>query len=271
MQPPLLKKAIGVRIIQTKSEMPIQHTNQIIHSMFIVMLSLTCNQTVAELPVTPETLATRFEPTNGNVIYKDFVSFIVSGVVGIRRFDRHKLHSRYGTYVTVSDEAFAVLTIENNWKRWASMAERGAWKDSDVSSMYTTSRDKRKSQKQKREEENETESEEDDDIPQARRYRGWSAQGIARYNQLFDEIQESRQQPSFVALEDYLMEEFQAEDEEEGMRKGKRVKRDDDKPLPVARNELWIEAQPCTTVTAHNESIRLPAGMEELGGKRESV
>jgi hypothetical protein len=117
--------------------------------------------------------------------------YYISGVVGIRRFDRHKLHSRYGTYVTVSNKAFAVLTIENNWKRWASMAERGAWKDFDVSSMYTTSWDKRKSQKQQREEGNETESEEDNDIPQARRYRGWSAQGIARYNQLFDEIQES--------------------------------------------------------------------------------
>jgi hypothetical protein len=66
---------------------------------------------VAGMPVTPETLTTRFKPTAGNVIYKDFVSFIVSGVVGIRHFDRHKLHSRYCIYVTVSNEAFAVLTI----------------------------------------------------------------------------------------------------------------------------------------------------------------
>jgi hypothetical protein len=27
-------------------------------------------------------------------------------------------------------------------------------------------------------------------IPQARRYRGWSAQGIAHYKQLFDKIKE---------------------------------------------------------------------------------
>jgi hypothetical protein len=61
-------------------------------------------------------------------------------VVGIRQFDRNKSHARYSTYVTVSNEAFAVLTIENNWNRWASMLYKQEWKDSDVSSMYTTSR-----------------------------------------------------------------------------------------------------------------------------------
>jgi hypothetical protein len=117
-----------------------QLTNNYVYSMLIVMLSLTGSKTVSEMPVTPETLKTSFKPTESNVIYKDFVSFFVSGVVSIRRFDRHKLHTRYySTYVTVSNEAFAVLTIENNWKWWGSMAEREEWKDSDVSSMYTTS------------------------------------------------------------------------------------------------------------------------------------
>jgi hypothetical protein len=48
-------------------------------------------------------------------------------------------------------------------------------------------------------------------------------------------------------------------------RKNKCIKLDDEKPLPVARNVLWIEEQPCTTVTATNESIRLPAGLEGIG------
>jgi hypothetical protein len=160
----------------------------------------------------------------------------------------------------VSNEAFAVLTIENNRDWWASMGKKQEWKDLDVSSMYTTLRDKCKSQKQQRQDGNTSNSSKEDDIPQARRYRGWSAQGIVRYNQLFDEIKESRTQPLFLELGDYLM-----EDEEAGMGRNKCTKVEDKKPLPVARNELWIEDKPCSTVTTSSESIRLPPGLQDIG------
>jgi hypothetical protein len=61
------------------------------------------------------------------------------------------------------------------------------------------------------------------------------------------------------------MEEIQAEDEEDGMRKNKCIKLKDEKPLlPVAGNELWIEEQRCSMVTTTSESIRLPAGLERI-------
>jgi hypothetical protein len=85
---------------------------------------LISTKTVAKIPISPETLKTRFETTNIPIISKDFVSFFVSHVVGIRQFYRNKCHARNSTYVTISDEAFTVLTIENNWNRWACMAER---------------------------------------------------------------------------------------------------------------------------------------------------
>jgi hypothetical protein len=230
------------------------------------MLKLTEYQTVAEIPVTPKTLKTRFEHEHYFVIYKDFVTFYVSGVVGIRQFNRNKSHTRYRTYVTVSDEAFAVLTIENNWDRWASMAGNENMKESTVSSMYTTLRDKRKTQKLQREDTNDSDSGgENDNVPQARRYRGWSALGIARYNQLFDEIKEYRTTPTFGRLEDYLMERFQAEDEENGIRKNKRPKVEDNVALPVARNELWVEQEPRSAVTTAGNAVRLPPGLESLG------
>jgi hypothetical protein len=54
----------------------------------------------------------------------------------------------------------------------------------------------------------------EDNISQARRYHGWLAQGIVHCNQLFNEIKEEHTKLSLLDLETYLMEEFQAEDEE---------------------------------------------------------
>jgi TnpA family transposase len=72
------------------------------------------------------------------------------------------------------------------------MAKAKEWKDSDITSKQTTcSRDKHKTQKQKCNDDDMTESSDEDGMPQARRYHGWSAQGIMWYNQLFDDIQNS--------------------------------------------------------------------------------
>ena len=66
------------------------------------MLDLTEDRDVELIPVTVESLKTRFEEERYPV-YKDFVQFFVSGVVGIRLFDKQKCMARYSTYVTVSD------------------------------------------------------------------------------------------------------------------------------------------------------------------------
>ena len=107
----------------------------------IAMLDFDNNE-VEEMPVTPETLQSRFT-TSEYPVYKDFVSFFVSGVVGIRHFDRNKTSNTYSKYVTVSDEAFVILSLENNWNRWSAMAKAEEWKESDIASKWTTSREKR--------------------------------------------------------------------------------------------------------------------------------
>jgi hypothetical protein len=75
-------------------------------------------------------------------MYQDFVSFYVSPVIGLRRFEKDKCSQLYSRYAIVSDEAFAVLTLENNWDRWMSMAVVKHWKDSSVRTKYTVTRDK---------------------------------------------------------------------------------------------------------------------------------
>ena len=226
------------------------------------MLTMTDGSLVINMPVTPKTLENRYEEINFP-IYKDFVSFFVSGVVGVRKFDRNKCHIKYNKYVTISDEAFTVLTLENNWKRWSSMADSEDWKDSDVPSKWTTSKEKRKAKSKRTGEEN---SSDESDCPQAKRYRGWSAQGIARYNQLFEEIKKERETLRYQEFEIYCMEEFMKEAGEDGKQGVKRRRMDNDKALPSARHELWddenqVEAPELTITTA------LPRGLRGLGGK----
>ena len=88
-------------------------THKLLLLQFIAMLELTDTNEADEMPVTPVMLQLRFE-TDEYPVYKDFVSFFVSGVVGIHHFDRNKTTSKYSTYITVSDEAFAILSLENN-------------------------------------------------------------------------------------------------------------------------------------------------------------
>ena len=229
------------------------------------MLECTENQLVAEMPVHVESLKTRYEEEN-YAVYKDFITFFVSAVVGIRVFDKKKCVQSYGEFVSISDEAFAVLTIENNSSRWASMAADDEWRDCEVSSKWTTSREKRKNpidgEAGKRDKENVANEGES----QARSYRGWSAQGIARYNQLFQEIKAERSKKSFEDFEVYLMNEFQKEEEEEGKNKNKRQKYVNEMALPVAQHELWNDEGNKKLVEANTvASFRLPEGMESLG------
>ena len=222
---------------------------------------MTEKKDVGDMPVTPNTLVDRYTEANYPV-YKDFVSFFVSGVVGVRKFDRNKCHIRYNKYVTISDEAFTVLTLENNWKRWCSMAEADDWKDSDEPSKWTTSKEKRKARGS---DTMDGYSSDENDTPQAKRYRGWSAQGIARYNQLFEEIKKEREKPQFEDFETYCMEEFVEEAGESGKHGGKRKRTEEDKALPSARHELWdddvpVEPEEQTITTNVPRSLRRLVG-----------
>ena len=224
---------------------------------------------VNQMPVTPNSLADRFQQEDYPV-YKDFISYYVSGVVGIRRFERNKCHAKYSSYVTISDEAFAVLTLENNWDRWSSMAKSKAWRDSDVATKWTTTKDRRKHAAGTGDQNKTPTLSANDGVPQARRYRGWSAQGIARYNQLFNEIKVERTKQSFLEFEEYLIEEFQEEAERDGQQGNKRQKVDNEKPLPVAQHELWNEEERQGSQRKIDD-IDLPAGLEGLVGQREDI
>jgi hypothetical protein len=165
----------------------------------------------------------------------DFVEYYVSAVIGLRHFEKHKCTQLYREYVTISDEAFAILTIENNWSRWIDMATTEDWRSSSVPTKWTVTRDKTATAERR----GRGNSKNDDDVqPTARRYRGWSAIGIERYNQLFDEITSHRAKNSSTLLEDRLLKHFQHETDMRG--KSKRKQKKEPPPLPMARHQLWV-------------------------------
>jgi hypothetical protein len=224
------------------------------------MLSFSDKERVENMPVNPESMSSRYGLTNFPV-YKDFCSFFVSGVVGIRHFDRNKCIQPLSKYVTSSDEAFAVLTLENNWSRWSSMARTKSWKDSEVPSAWTTSIDKRKSKDDQEEDESGDEAE----TPQARRYRGWTAKGILRYNQLHADVMVKRELKEFKDFEKYCLEEFQAEAERLGKNINKRKRREPDRPLPMATHNLWDDVNLDEDTEQEGVARLLPAGMQGVG------
>ena len=89
------------------------------------MLSYTDREKAEDMPVNPETLGVWYS-TESFPVYKDLLYlFFVSGVVDIQQFDRNKCILQYRKYVTVSDKAFTMLTLENNWSTWSGMAKAG--------------------------------------------------------------------------------------------------------------------------------------------------
>jgi hypothetical protein len=139
------------------------------------MIADTTGKKVEDMPVNLNTLQDLYTVQNFDV-YKNFCQYFVSGVVGIQHFDQNKCILPLHKYVSSSGEAFTILTLENNWSRWSSMAEAKNWKDSEVPSAWTTSIDKQKPKLNQDEDSNKA------DTTQARRYRGWTAKGVLHYN-----------------------------------------------------------------------------------------
>ena len=183
-----------------------------------------------EMCIRPATLPERHTEF---MMYVDFVNYYVGAVIGLRHFEKQKCRKLYREYVSVSDEAFAILTLENNWERWMEMARQDDWTTAAVPTKWTVTRDRTASAAKKAQNrESETGN------PQARRYRGWSAQGINRYNQLFDQIEAERETSRATTFEDNLLRHFQREEAESNSKKRGGVPKEAP-PMPIPRHELW--------------------------------
>ena len=110
-------------------------------------------------------------------MYYDFINYFVSTVIGKMNYKRKSCIEVLSSYATVSDEAFAILCFENNFDTWMDMGLRGDKKTSMVPRKYTNGgiSQNRKASSQHN--------------------RGWSDEGLHRFNELFDLVQKNRETP----------------------------------------------------------------------------
>ena len=150
-----------------------------------------------------------------------FVAFFfifIPDIVGrmkCRRFWNSAYQGSYTDLVDVSDEAFGLLILENNRKKWSTQWKKKAGQDVKVEdSLYT---------KHARKDAREGVI----DIP-ARR-EGWSNEGLDRYNKLCTHVQEMRKNKKMIdeldaALRNEIIKITEAE-EEKRRKSGKPKKR----------------------------------------------
>ena len=134
-------------------------------------------------------------------MYHDFINYFVKPVVGKRKFDNSSFKYLLSRYVTISDEAFALLTFENNYERWLDMAIKNNWTSSNIKPLYTTGGNGNQTpskaqagQKSK------------DNNASTSMYQGWLVQGIRRFNALYDLVLKEREtQAGLMFEEDFLL------------------------------------------------------------------
>lgn len=163
-------------------------------------------------------------------MYHDFINYFVKPVVGKRKFDDSSVKFLLSRYVTVSDEAFALLTFENNYDRWLDMSIRNNWATSDVKPLYSTggNGNQTPSNTQANQESKKGNN------SSTSMYQGWSVQGIRRFNNLYDLIMRERNTEAGRLFEEEFLQYMQE-------KKDKANKKDrKNNVYEICRHDLWI-------------------------------
>jgi len=119
----------------------------------------------------PEILCLRHNTTG---VYFEFLEYFVSSVTGKNHFKYHRCDKLLSEYVTVCDEALAILIFENNIDTWKDLYLKNITKNSTVRKKYTNGGSSK------------------GDTASSRKYQGWSSEGIDRFNELFDLVKADR-------------------------------------------------------------------------------
>src|SRR5207244_845227 len=112
--------------------------------------------------------------SSNNLIYYDFIEFFLSAVVGKKKYKAKTCHYLLSSYASVSDEAFAILVLENNIDTWLDMAKRKITKGSNVPRKFTNGGSSK------------------GEVASCQHNKGWLKQGLDRFNELFDLVQKNR-------------------------------------------------------------------------------
>lgn len=180
--------------------------------------------------------------------YTDFAMHFISAVVGKRTFESRNSKFVFSRFVSVSDEAFALLVFENNYNRWLDMALRQDWTSSSVKPEYTTCGNvcqtprhshevtpAKKTKNSKTDQVNKNNDEIENNASTSM-YQGWSIQGIRRFNELYDLVMQERKSIVGPSFDDTFLQ-YCID------RKSDSKKRVNKKPsvFEVCRHDLWVD------------------------------
>src|SRR4051812_50140745 len=104
--------------------------------------------------------------SENNYIYYDFIHYFVSAVIGKIDYKKRSYSFLLSSYASVSDEAFAILSLENNYDTWMDMGLTNNTKTSNVPQKYTNGG---KSQ---------------GNVATSQHNKGWSDEGLCRFNEI---------------------------------------------------------------------------------------
>jgi hypothetical protein len=162
-----------------------------------------------------------------------FADKVLQCVAGRRGWGKEKTMKILSESVTVSDEAFALLILVNNWDKW--MAEHNSLARK-IDALYTSSTQGNK------------------------KFSGWSDAGIQKYNKLFDQIEKDRSSDQRREMEEKFLKSLQRTN---GSNKRKSTE-DVSQERIKARNTLFKKLSKVTLEAAnedHENRTHSPSGL----------
>jgi hypothetical protein len=105
-------------------------------------------------------------------IFFPFSNFVLRAAIDANSFNKHHLSQPIRDFITSADEAFALLSIQNGYNNWMSMATIGHGRTEGQEhppTLWTTGSKK------------------------AKRFEGWADDGIVAFNKICDHVNKERE------------------------------------------------------------------------------
>ncbi|HEY9298455.1 MAG TPA: hypothetical protein VIQ31_19280 [Phormidium sp.] len=199
-------------------------------------------------------------------MYMDFFSLFVAPVVGKKRFENLCWRQKLSDFVSISDEALALIIFENNYDRWIAMGKKKDWTNCTIRPKFTTGGNasqtpklakgsnvgKKKCKGKNKDVVVENSNDDGARNSTCAKYQGWSVEGIKKYNVYFDEIKEERRSALGVEFEEAFLN--YCIEQNDNSRKKPRL---ESMTFEACRHELWdIGSQQVTNDDSGNvESV----------------
>ena len=122
--------------------------------------------------------------TDSTGLYSAIIEYFISPVIGKIFYKENRCERLLSDFVSVSDEAFALLIFENNHATWCDMIRQNNTKSSSVICKYTNGGCS--------------------NAPNgsSRHYQGWNTEGIRQFNDLFDLVKVDQNAPHAKLFEE---------------------------------------------------------------------